>query len=683
MAGANAWGLLLSTALLGYGLVEVPRGLWYTANTNWNLRYSEFQAPKLKEAVVDAESEIYEVAREIAIASRKVSATDPLRAWMDKLLEMCPLASDDRGFEDDNDLPATITKDYLKTLHARVKRAVRVNQRNEAQYQFLLQRAFLLQDIVENRDNRSRVFKSIFVRPREDGLKELKLRWYWVWYLWIKPISLRILSLICALATLVLVWSETTFNFTIAGVPLSIPALILQSPYIGYFVLELVSIAFILYMCTCAYSSLFKIKIFDYYQLVPEHHSDEGSLLFVGAYLCRLTFPLCYNFLNMVADHDNSVFIVYQGGVVNLAPLLGANYNNWVPMIILVFCFVTLFNLHGKILRLFRVKNYFYEEIARNDADSEEGRQILEQARTVEERRLQRTPYSGAAQPTYSTHNLTSTDSSSRRFGSKPNQRGAESTEEFLARYRSGGRTSMNPSSGSPSMDIERGTSFDRQGAGAAGRSGGGASSGSGFLKSVNIFGSSPSSSRTAAGAGNSGGSKFMGFGRGATKTREEGGGKFELLRDGDTDDESTASAGADASSGRGAGQRKFGVLPSGKVGTTSSTPAISNSSYMDNNTSGSRGSTQLGSLGGFSSGFASFFNAVRSPGGGAGELATISQQGKSSASSSPAPARGGSMGSDSGSGAASGGGGGMQSFSFSGAGGSRKARTTNMFGDL
>lgn len=71
--------------------------------------------------------------------------------------------------------------------------------------------------------------------------------------------------------------------------------------------------AFILYMCVCTYSTLFKLKILDFYQMVPEHHTDEATLLFVGGYLwyiisyidsSRLTFPLCYNFLNMISLAD-------------------------------------------------------------------------------------------------------------------------------------------------------------------------------------------------------------------------------------------------------------------------------------------------------------------------------------------------------------------------------------------
>ena len=63
MAAANAWGLLLCTIMLGYGLVEVPRSLWYSASCRYNLRQLELKAPKAKETMVDSEAEIYDIAK--------------------------------------------------------------------------------------------------------------------------------------------------------------------------------------------------------------------------------------------------------------------------------------------------------------------------------------------------------------------------------------------------------------------------------------------------------------------------------------------------------------------------------------------------------------------------------------------------------------------------------------------
>ncbi|KAJ3272180.1 LMBR1 domain-containing protein 2, partial [Blyttiomyces sp. JEL0837] len=311
--------------------------------------------------MVDSEAQIYEVAREVAVVAKKVELGDPLRKYVDVLLEKCPLALDDRTMDQSDDINAEIKLDRLKTLHANIKYYVSVNERHQAEYRFLLARAWLLNDIIDNRANREKTFKSSLLKPSGDKFEPYRLQFLWWWYIYLQPICVRALSIICVVASLALVWSESTFQITSA--PLSIPALLLKSHYISYAGLELVAISFILYMCACAYSTLFKVKIFDYYVMVPEHHTEEPTLLFVGAYLCRLTFPLTYNFLNMLNDDGNSVFILYQGEFIDLAPLLGEGFNTWVPELVLIFALMTLFNLYGRVLSLCKVKNQFYEEV--------------------------------------------------------------------------------------------------------------------------------------------------------------------------------------------------------------------------------------------------------------------------------------------------------------------------------
>ncbi|KAH9276402.1 hypothetical protein BASA83_001095 [Batrachochytrium salamandrivorans] len=399
----NAYGLLLLTVFMGYGLVEVPRGLWYNASVTWVLCYLEAQVPKFKEACVDSEAEIYEIARFVGYASRKIGSEDELRPLVDTLMEKCPLALQQRNVgNEDDDLPATLTRAKLIDLHARIKRAIFLSERDQALLRYLEHHAFLCQDIMANYESSNRRFKSAFVSISEtDKYMDLKLQAYWWWYVWIKPVAMRSLSVMCVIASFLIIWSESTFQIT--SVKMSIPALIVEPGNISYGLLEILAVAFICYMCTCTYFTLLSINVFEYYKMVPEHHTDESSLLFVGAYLCKLTFPLCYNFLNMggLADgvtHSNStkvdyssspVFIQYFGPAVNLTPLFGAGYNDWVAHLVLIMCVIIVLNLHGKILRFFRMENYFYETIKPNAADLEEGKSIIMQARALEERRLQ------------------------------------------------------------------------------------------------------------------------------------------------------------------------------------------------------------------------------------------------------------------------------------------------------
>ncbi|KAI9104440.1 LMBR1-like membrane protein-domain-containing protein [Phlyctochytrium arcticum] len=435
IAAANAWGLLLSTVMMGYGLVEIPRTLWFDANMAWCLRYAEFSAPGVKENMVDAEADLFEAVREIAVVGKRVEPDHPLRPFVDKLLSKCPLALQERNLDTET-LPSPIDQPYLTSLHSRIKRAVKVLARTQAQYQFLLLKAYWYQDVIENYKSRDRRFVSPFLdSPPTDRFRDLKLRGLWWWYVHLRPIALRSLSLVSMGLSLALIWSESTFQ--IESPVLSIPAVILKSPYIGYVALELVAFAMILYMCICAYSTLFKIKFFDYY-LVPEHHTDEGSLLFIGNYLCKLTFPLCYNFLNMVTD-DETAFVTYQGKAVKLTPLLGEAYNTWLPEIVLVFALITLTNLHGRLLRLCKVKYYsYYDAIGEGVEEVDEGRGIIEQARAVEERRRLNP---SAPQSRFSTALAATTSSSSSTPARSSRYTGNSSTtQSIIAKYKAGRR---------------------------------------------------------------------------------------------------------------------------------------------------------------------------------------------------------------------------------------------------
>jgi LMBR1-like membrane protein len=83
-----------------------------------------------------------------------------------------------------------------------------------------------------------------------------------------------------------IVWSESTFQ--ISSVILSVPQLILTSGAVSYGTLELISLIFVLFLCTCTYYTLLSIKLLDFYQMIPYKNTDEVSLLFVGAYLSKV-----------------------------------------------------------------------------------------------------------------------------------------------------------------------------------------------------------------------------------------------------------------------------------------------------------------------------------------------------------------------------------------------------------
>lgn len=415
---ANGWGLLLIVLFLGHGLVEVPRDLWRTADYHAHLRSLQYRAPGMKEAASDAEIEFYDVANDVAAASRRVAPGDPLRPFVDRLMEKCP-ESMDRNLGMNGAVPSGgITKAHLVSLHLRLKAAERARDRREAQWQNLLHEAFFLEDLVESERNPERMLITAASRLGEVPRWRMSLGWWW--QIRFKPLLQRALAIACGLLSLALIWSEMTFQ--IQKPMLTILGLLFHLEGITYEAIEAMSIVAITYMCACAYSSLFKVRWFDIYALVPNHHTDEGSLLFVAAYLwwanmwrrivaglansalilastlftnffcklwpfthrSRLTFPLCYNFLNLLTDQDDTMFVAIMGKV-DLVPLLGG-FQVYVPLMIGIICLVTFFHFHSRLLAACGVGDFFS---GNEDADGPivlEGKSYIDQARAAEER---------------------------------------------------------------------------------------------------------------------------------------------------------------------------------------------------------------------------------------------------------------------------------------------------------
>ncbi|KAF8945782.1 hypothetical protein BGZ47_001982 [Haplosporangium gracile] len=433
MALSNSWGLVLVVIFMGYGMVDVPRRLWHKGDNARELRRISFKASVIKDKRQDTEDEVHNVAKELSVVCHKVQHSDPLRPYVDKMVEGFPAvrgvqfesnrtsspippSQSQRGEQHgvnaglplgssrtgtgttlgarkhsmDGLVPNVISEKYLADLHARIKLALRMSDRWNAIWRDLQKAGFLAQDIQENMDNPEKKFRST-LRPLTSKPRNWQLSLEWVWHLKLRPILLRSLAAVCAALSLLIVWSEMTYQNV--NPVLSVIGLLVQvaRDRMSYGAIEAVSFFTMLYMCTCAYTTLMKMRLLSNYVLVPNHHTDEPTLLFIGSYLCRLTFPLVYNYLTISAagKEDSTVFSGYMGKI-DMVPFLG-EFNYYMPYVILVPTLITLFNVFAKMFAVCSISDNFFD----NDDDEggiggdlEEGIQVLKDARRDEERRL-------------------------------------------------------------------------------------------------------------------------------------------------------------------------------------------------------------------------------------------------------------------------------------------------------
>ncbi|RUS20311.1 hypothetical protein BC937DRAFT_95500 [Endogone sp. FLAS-F59071] len=142
-------------------------------------------------------------------------------------------------------------------------------------------------------------------------------------------------------------------------------------------------------MCVCAYSSLLRLKVFNFYVLVPNHQTDELSLLWFAAYLCRLMAPLCHNYLNLASDQKStSDTVFYTMGKADLVPFLGSSFVSWFPVVILIPATLQLLNIQNRLLRLCGMGTDDNETLATGEDTETLGRGRIALNTDVEEGKL-------------------------------------------------------------------------------------------------------------------------------------------------------------------------------------------------------------------------------------------------------------------------------------------------------
>ncbi|KAJ4461966.1 putative LMBR1-like membrane protein [Paratrimastix pyriformis] len=173
-------------------------------------------------------------------------------------------------------------------------------------------------------------------------------------YLWYGTPG-RILMRICAvllsmLSVLVLLGESVIMVDTVDLSPIS---LLVHSAFPG--LLELVALTVVAYMSLCAFTTLVRLRIFNFYHLVPGA-SEAYSLLFCAN----------YNFLTVIHElHSTSPtkLAFYKiVSVMDVVPILGNFIIVYLPLAMWGFVVLTLFNCFPRVLKLLRIPQFGLDE---------------------------------------------------------------------------------------------------------------------------------------------------------------------------------------------------------------------------------------------------------------------------------------------------------------------------------
>lgn len=316
IALSHSYTLFIAIYLLGHGLVNVPRRLYTGASHQKTLVHLERTAPRIHDSLVDANSHVIDLAKEVSALNQVKE--EPFREWVDEMMEMVPnVPSPRRGN------PAELNEENLASLTRKIKYMCRKRDRLLAQWNALLVVAQERREVISSKGK------------LQHWLLPERLAYQYKYRVW-PAVNYGLAGALIIASACVLI-SELAHN------KFSILELSVNSA--SAFLKQLLVALWLAYMCICAYASLLRIKVFNVG--LVHRKTDAGSLVIFGSYLCRLTVPLSFNYLTLLRNQQ-SVFHEFLGRSINLTTL-GAGWNEWLPVLIIIPVMATSFNLYEKV----------------------------------------------------------------------------------------------------------------------------------------------------------------------------------------------------------------------------------------------------------------------------------------------------------------------------------------------
>ncbi|KAK7100923.1 G-protein coupled receptor-associated protein LMBRD2-like [Littorina saxatilis] len=403
VTASNTWGLFVLVLMLGYGLVEVPRSMWNNSKRGHKLSITYFKIAKLSTEKTEAEEALEDVLEEIRRCADKIRYNSPLRPHMDTVLAKCPESTRraTTNLDDYEDYgPSAATPDVsiptLVKLHKKVMRALQLQRRTQIQWKQLTTQAASLEEVEENMRDPTQRYKTS--QPSSLGFLRViytpTVEWYWKCV--VQAYYYKGISVVLMVLSFMVVWSECLFFIKSPVLSLFAVFINLARDNHDYAYIELASILTIAYLCFCAYFSVFKIRILNYYYIAPHHQTNEHSLIFTGMMLCRLTPPMCLNFLGLIHldSHVTSSFNIVETsytkimGHMDVIAIISDGFNIYFPILIVLLCICTYFSLGSRLLSLLGFQQFIGDDDMTGEL-TDEGRELVKRERRKVERKVE------------------------------------------------------------------------------------------------------------------------------------------------------------------------------------------------------------------------------------------------------------------------------------------------------
>ncbi|KAL9125834.1 MAG: hypothetical protein Q9217_005020 [Psora testacea] len=347
--------------LMGHGLVAIPRRLIRNANHTGRLRRLYSHAPKVNDRLAEATTELEELEAQLTwLRRRKNAVSRDHEEWIEEISDSSTTPYDRLSSATAPTsvpaLPAVITDRYLAELSRKLIRARHKRARFVDTWDRLVQHAIHTQAIIDASASKKLDFGK--PSPNSSWIERLNVLTPYTRYLVyskVVPATRIMLGTIFALASICIVWSELIKYVAPRLSIISLTILIYPSKNVSQvgFGGQVIASLWLLYMSLAALASFDDVKIWGNRALVRRNTYGESATWY-SAQVAKLTVPLAYNFLTFLPPdvHHKTTFYDFLGKLIKLTPL-GAGFDYFFPIFILIPVCATLFDFYGRIQGIF------------------------------------------------------------------------------------------------------------------------------------------------------------------------------------------------------------------------------------------------------------------------------------------------------------------------------------------
>ncbi|XP_039035218.1 LMBR1 domain-containing protein 2 homolog A-like [Hibiscus syriacus] len=398
MACSNTFGLVTGAFLLGFGLSEIPKGIW--KNVDWTFRHKVLSHKVAKMAVKldDAHQEFSSAIVVAQATSNQIKKLDPLRPYMNiidsmlyQMLKEDPSFKPQGGRFGENDMDYNTDQKSMATLRRRLRIAREEYCRYRSEYSSFVLEALELEDTIKNYEHRKITgwkFISSFKPERTGTLGSSFDMMEFVWRCVLRKQVEKLFAIILGCMSAAILLAEATI--LPVGVDLSLCSILINSVGNQEMLVQVIAFVPLMYMFICTYFSLFKIGMLMFYSLTPRQTSSV-SLLMICSMVARYAPPISYNFLNLIHFPDNrkTIFEKRMGNIDDAVPFFGKGFNKIYPLIMVIYTLLHVVNFFDLVIDYFgnwRSIFNFQEQDEDADGFDPSGLIILHKERALLER---------------------------------------------------------------------------------------------------------------------------------------------------------------------------------------------------------------------------------------------------------------------------------------------------------